>query len=103
VLKVHVNTPKHIQELEVYRYLAGADQTDHGRQFIRQVEDSFTLKSNAGEHEVFIMTPLGMSLKSLQDMQPNGTFQQILVVSVLNQVLVGLNFLHEADVIHTGQ
>lgn len=103
MLKVHIKTLKHNQELEVFRHLASANQTHSGRKVIRQLEDSFMLKSNAGENDVFVMIPLGMSLKTLQDIQPNRTFQQILVVSALNQVLVGPNFLHETDVIHTGK
>lgn len=49
------------------------------------------------------MTPLGMSLRILQEMQKNGIFQQNLVVSALDQILIGLNFLYEANVIHTGK
>jgi serine/threonine-protein kinase SRPK3 len=74
-----------------------------GREFVRGLEDSFKLKSRHGEHDVLVMTPLDMSLRTLQEMQKTGIFQQNLVVSALNQVLVGLNFLHEADVIHTGK
>lgn len=103
MLKVHVNTLKRNQELEVYRHLAGVSKEHSGREYIRQLEDSFKLKGPNGEHDVFVMTPLGMSLRTLQEMQKNGTFQQTLVVGALDQVLTGLNFLHEADVIHTGK
>jgi hypothetical protein len=103
VLKVHVNTLKHNQELEVYRYLAGVTNEHTGWEYIRRLKDSFTLKSYNGEHNVFIMTPLGISLRTLQEMQKNGIFQQTLVVGALKQVLTGLNFLHKADVIHTGK
>jgi serine/threonine-protein kinase SRPK3 len=103
VLKVHVNTLKHNQELEIYRHLAGITMEHSGRQYIRQLEDSFKLKSRNNEHDVFVMTPLGMSLRSLQEMQKDGILQQNLVVGALDQVLTGLNFLHEADVIHTGK
>lgn len=49
------------------------------------------------------MTPLGVSLKTLQGFQKTHTFQQVFVMCVLNQVLLGLDFLHEAEVIHTGK
>ena len=103
VLKVHVNNLKYNQELEVYRHLAGVTMEHSGRGHIRQLKDSFKLKSRTGEHDVSVMMPLGMSLRTLQDMQKNGIFQQTLVVGALDQVLTGLNFLHEADVIHTGK
>lgn len=102
VLKVHINTMKHNQELEVYRHLASVTKKHQGHKYIQQLKDSFKLKSRSGgEHDVFVMTPLGMSLRTLQGMQKNGIFQQTLIVSALDQVLIGLNFLHEADMIHT--
>ena len=102
-LKVYVNTLKHNQELRVYRHLAGITMEHSGRVYVRKLEDSFKLKGRNGEHDVIVMTPLGMSLKTLQKMQTNGIFQQTLVVSALDQILTGLNFLHEAHVIHTGK
>ena len=61
MLKVHVNTLKHNQELEVYRHLARVTMEHSGREHIRRLEDSFKLESRTGEHDVFVMTPLGMS------------------------------------------
>ncbi|PNY27627.1 SRSF protein kinase 3, partial [Tolypocladium capitatum] len=103
VLKVHINTLKHNQELKVYRHLAGINTEHPGREYVRRVEDSFKLKGPNGEHDVFVMMPLGMSLRTLQEMQKDDVLQQNLVVRALDQVLLGLNFLHEADVIHTGK
>ncbi|CEJ91859.1 Putative Protein kinase [[Torrubiella] hemipterigena] len=47
------------------------------------------------------MAPLGMSLKTFQEMQNDGVFPRELVAGSLDQVLLGLNLLHEASVIHT--
>lgn len=49
------------------------------------------------------MPPLGMSLRTLQELQQGNVFQQTLVTSALDQTLLGLNYLHDADVIHTGK
>lgn len=49
------------------------------------------------------MTALAMSLRAFQEMLREGVFQQTLVGHALSQVLLGLNFLHVADVIHTGE
>lgn len=102
VLKVHINTLKHNQELKVYRHLAAFTEEHSGREFVRQLEDSFTLDGPRGEHVVFVMVPLGMSLRTFQELQKEHVFQQSLVVSAIDQVLRGLDFLHQADVIHTG-
>ncbi|RDA82551.1 hypothetical protein CP532_0938 [Ophiocordyceps camponoti-leonardi (nom. inval.)] len=104
VLKVHIHTLKENQELKVYRHLASTASSldDHpGRQNVRQLKDSFKLQGPHGEHDVFILTPLGMSLMTFQGMQKGAVFQQVLVQKALDQVLLGLNFLHDADVIHT--
>ncbi len=105
MLKVHIHTLEHNQELEIFRHLAGITRKHNGRGHIRQLQDSFKLKGRrgGGEHDVFVMEPLGMSLQTLQEMQKNHVFQADLVANALDQILSGLNFLHEADVIHTGR
>ncbi|KAH9216811.1 kinase-like protein [Leptodontidium sp. 2 PMI_412] len=101
VLKVHVDTLERNRELEVYKHLAGVTIEHSGRLYVRRLEDSFKIKSYNGEHDCFVMTPLGMSLRTFQDMQPDRIFEQSLVKSALDQVLIGVDFLHDADVIHT--
>ncbi|KFH44240.1 Serine/threonine-protein kinase-like protein [Hapsidospora chrysogenum ATCC 11550] len=100
-LKVHTRTSQRNCELNVYRHLGGIDSEHPGQENVRRLHDSFTLKGPDGEHDVFVMTPLGMSLRTLQDMQENNAFQQDLVTTALDQVLLGLGYLHESDVIHT--
>ncbi|KAG7151020.1 Serine/threonine-protein kinase SRPK like [Verticillium longisporum] len=101
-LKVHINGLRSNQELKVYRHLADINGEDHpGQEYVRRLEDAFKLKGPDGEHDVFVMTPLGMSLRSLQEMQKDDVFQKNLVMSVLDQALLGLAFLHEANVVHT--
>lgn len=104
-LKVHINTMKHNQERVVYRHLASVtNMDDHpGRQHVRELHDSFTLTSQHGDHDVFVMTPLGVSLRTLQEMQSKRVFQKVLVTSSLDQVLLGLDYLHRAEVVHTGE
>ncbi|KAI1028157.1 hypothetical protein LB504_012448 [Fusarium proliferatum] len=72
-----------------------------GRQHVREVRVTFKVSGPYGEHEVFVMSPLGMSLRTLQELQQDNVFQQSLVTSALDQTLLGLNYLHDADVIHT--
>lgn len=84
--------------------MADIDGEEHpGQEHVRRLEDAFQLKGPNGEHDVFVMTPLGMSLRSLQEMQKDDIFQKNLVMSALDQVLLGLAFLHEANVVHTGK
>ncbi|KAK6211636.1 protein kinase [Colletotrichum tabaci] len=100
-LKVHVNTLTQNQELQVYRHLAGVTVEHSGRDFIRQLNDSFVLDGPHGKHDVFVMEPLGMSLRTLQEQQQNRVFSETLVTNALDQVLRGLDYLHDSNVIHT--
>ncbi|CCF33703.1 protein kinase [Colletotrichum higginsianum] len=101
-LKVHVDTLTQNQELQVYRHLAGVTVEHSGRDFIRQLNDSFVLDGPHGKHDVFVMEPLGMSLRTLQEQQQNRVFSETLVINALDQVLRGLDYLHDSNVIHTG-
>lgn len=49
----------------------------------------------------YVSVDLGMSLKTFQEIQKDGVFPQELVASALDQVLLCLNLLHKASVIHT--
>lgn len=102
MIKAHVNTLKHNQEFEVFKHLASITAEHSGRLHVRQLEDSFKMKSCNGEHDFFVLAPLGMSMRTLQELHEDGIFAQSVVEGALDQVLFGLNFLHEADVIHTG-
>ncbi|KAF5659973.1 serine threonine kinase [Fusarium circinatum] len=84
-----------------YQVVAKLGYEHAGRQHVREVRDTFKISGPQGEHEVFVMPPLGMSLRTLQELQKGNVFQQTLVKSALDQTLLGLNYLHDADVIHT--
>ncbi|KAH8719925.1 Serine/threonine-protein kinase SRPK [Beauveria bassiana] len=103
-LKVYINTMQHNQELLVYKHLANAPTntpTELGFQNVRQSHESFQIDGPAGKHDVLVMKPLGMSLRSFQDMQQTGFFPRETVAGAMGQVFLGMNLLLEADVIHT--
>ncbi|TGJ77120.1 hypothetical protein E0Z10_g10760 [Xylaria hypoxylon] len=103
-LKVHINTMTHNQELVVYRHLASIPgDENNGQQYVRQLETSFKLNGPHGNHDVFVMTPLKMSLQSLLGARKGQKFYKDFVKAALNQVLIGLLYLHDVDVTHTGQ
>ncbi|OAR01715.1 hypothetical protein LLEC1_03256 [Akanthomyces lecanii] len=103
VLKVYINSLKHNQELCVCNHLASAPSntpTELGFENIRQSHECFQISGPAGKHDVLVMTPLGMSLKAFQDMQKEGVFPREFVAGALDQVLLGLSLLHEANLFY---
>lgn len=106
VFKVYINTLKHNQELKVYKHLASVTpdlREEPGGEHVRQMKDVFQLKGPNGIHDVLIMKPLGMSLRTFQEMQTENVFKRDFVSAALGQVLLGLHFIHEANVVHTGK
>ena len=102
MLKVHINTLKDNHELEVYRHLARANVDHPGEGNTRRLTDTFKLQGPHGVHDVFVMSPMGMSLRTFQEMQPDQVFQQPLVGSGISQVVLGLGYFYEVGIVHTG-
>ncbi|CZS81186.1 unnamed protein product [Fusarium graminearum] len=101
VLKVHISTLKHNQELLVSKHLSDVNFDHAGKKHVRQFQQTFKLNGPPGEHDVFVMRPLGISLRTLQELQKDKVFQKDLVIGALDQTLLGLDYLHDSNVIHT--
>ncbi|KAI1421743.1 kinase-like protein [Xylaria sp. FL1777] len=103
-VKVHINTLKHNQELEIYRHLANtpcAVEFVKAKENIRQLTESFKLKGPHGDHDVFVMTPLALSLSHFLGLRQGQPFHSDFVKRALSQVLYGLIYLHDMNVVHT--
>lgn len=98
-----MNTLEENNEKRIYSHLSGFAPDYPGRQHTRQLGESFELQGPHGKHDVFVMEALGMSLRTLQEQQKPQVFAKDLVVSALDQVMRGVLFLHEVDVVHTGE
>ncbi|KAG5998485.1 hypothetical protein E4U52_008076 [Claviceps spartinae] len=102
VLKVHVTHVPHLRELKVLQYLKSIQSEHYGREQIRLIEDHFTIQGSCGSHIVFVLPPLGVSVKLLQELQSGGVYKEGVAVSAIQQTILALDFLHhEASVIHT--
>ncbi|KAL5901563.1 hypothetical protein ACKVWC_001354 [Pyricularia oryzae] len=105
VLKVYIrhHSIGHNLELECFRHIQGIEQkTDHpGRRYIRFPEDHFTIQGQDGAHEVFVLRPLGLSVRAMQSYIPSGVFPELNAVLVTKAVVAALEFLHlDANLIH---
>ncbi|KAJ4309039.1 hypothetical protein N0V84_011736 [Fusarium piperis] len=104
VLKVHVNYISQNRELHVLQHFEAIKSEHPGRRRIRMLDDHFVIQGPHGNHVAFVLSPLGVSVKLLQDLQPGGIYDEETTVSAVQQALIALDFLHcEAGVIHTGR
>lgn len=105
-LKMHTNEIHHHRELQIYELLKSLalEQSDHGgKEHLRELYDFFKVDGPHGTHDVFILQPLGTSIRNLQLAMPDGILDQEIAQQVLVQILPTIHFLHtEANVIHTG-
>ncbi|KAL1848322.1 hypothetical protein Daus18300_013648 [Diaporthe australafricana] len=104
-LKIHINTLQQNRELQIYQHLKNPalEQSEHGgKEHLRELYDSFRVKGPYGTHDVFILRPLGTSIRDLQKVMPDGVFDVDIVPEILLQILPTVHFLHtEANITHT--
>ncbi|KAG5974773.1 hypothetical protein E4U58_002595 [Claviceps cyperi] len=102
VLKVHVTHVPHLRELEVLQYLKSLQSEQFGCKQIRLIEDHLTIQGSHGSHIVFVLPPLGVSVKLLQELQPRGVYEEYHAVSAIERTVLALDFLHhEASMLMT--
>lgn len=105
-LKIHINTLQHNRELRIYQHLKSPalENSEHGgKEHLRELYDFFRVQGPHGTHDVFVLRPLGTSIRDLQKVMPDGVFDNEIVPEILLQILPTIHFLHtEANVTHTG-
>lgn len=103
-LKIYVFSSKPNDEIEIYHYLNSfGSETDHvGKNAYRKLFDSFELTGPHGAHTCLVQQPLGLSLEQMLDLRNTRTLTIDHLKPPLRQILIGLDFLHSAGVVHTG-
>lgn len=89
-------------ELSVSRYLKSIREEHPGKDLLRVTVDDFQLHGLSRNHQCLLFTPLGLTFTRLRDRFPQKSLPKQLVQHSLQILLVGLDFLHQAGVVHTG-
>lgn len=74
-----------------------------GLERIRVALDDFEIEGPSGPHQCLVYTPLGMNFTEFRNRIPNQAFPADLLQQSLLMILLGLDLLHQAGVVHTGQ
>lgn len=90
-------------ELSVSRYLKSIEADHPGKGFLRLAVDDFQLPGPNGDHQCLLFTPLGLNYTKLRSLFPENCIPKHLVQYSLQILLVGLDFIHQTGVVHTGQ
>ncbi len=102
-LKVYINSSKAHRELAIYKYINRLKLEHGGRDHVRKLLDSFDIEGPYGTHICLVHQPLGISFDELRELTPDGVFGVDLIRQTIRHILAGLQFLHEVEVIHTGE
>jgi hypothetical protein len=90
-------------ELAVSRHLESIDAGEHpGKQLLSLVLDEFEITGPHGTHQCLVLEPLGMSFTNLRTHFDENGVTKALLQQTIQMVLLGLDFLHQAGVVHTG-
>ena len=91
-------------EAAISDYLTPIDAAGHpGKDLLRLVLDHFQVAGPGGTHHCLLFEPLGISLTEYRNRFPRKRLPENLLQHVLRLILVGLDFLHQAGVVHTGE
>jgi hypothetical protein len=103
-LKVYINSSKFHRELPIYEELNSLQREHEGRNYIREMYDSFEMRGPHGKHICLVHQPLGISLNELKNLTSDGVFEADLIRQSMRCILTGIQFLHkELRIIHTGK
>lgn len=89
-------------EVVISKYLKSVDAEYPGKQLLRLVLDDFQITGPHGTHQCLIFNPLGISFSKFRTFFPEKGLNEELLQQTLQLVLLGLDFLHQAGVVHTG-
>ncbi|KAE9410702.1 kinase-like protein [Gymnopus androsaceus JB14] len=89
-------------EIKLLSRVASFSPTHPGRQYIVSFLDSFSHVSPEASHICIVFEPLGENLLALIERNKKKGVPRALVKLIANQVLLGLQYLHdECDLVHT--
>lgn len=90
-------------EIAVSSHIRALDTEHYGKSLLRVVEDHFEIDGPHGKHQCLLFQPLGLNFTQYRNLFPNKCLDKTLVQQALQLVLIGLDFLHTAGVVHTGK
>ncbi|KAH7308508.1 protein kinase [Stachybotrys elegans] len=88
-------------EVTISRHIQSID-TDHpGKQCIRLILDEFRINGPQGSHQCLVFAPLGLTYTQFRNLFPGHGLNEDLLQQTLLMILLGLDLLHQAGVVHT--
>lgn len=100
---MHVRTRRQPSEVEISKYLKASHGIHDGEKYVRLVIDSFEVMGPYGTHPCLLYQPAGIDISDYMHCLEGDSLPEDLLRPTLRFVLIALDYLHEAEVIHTGK
>ncbi|GFF88416.1 kinase-like domain-containing protein [Aspergillus lentulus] len=101
VLKVHVRTRKQPPEVQISKHLRASKEFHGGEKYVRLVLDSFEVPGPYGVHPCLLYEPAGIDIRDYIHCLEGDALPEDLLRPTLRFILIALDYLHQANVIHT--
>ncbi|RJE24407.1 STYKc [Aspergillus sclerotialis] len=92
---------RRIPEIEISKHLKTFPSGHVGEKYVRLVVDSFVITGPHGVHPCLLYQPAGADIRDYMHSLEGDTLPENLLRPTLRFVLVALDYLHKASVIHT--
>jgi hypothetical protein len=102
ILKACTCDEETTQESAISQHINSVEADHPGKQRLRVALDEFDLDHNTQKHHCLAFTPLGLTYTQFRNVFPSRTLNKDLLKQSLLMILLGLDFLHQAGVVHTG-
>ncbi|GIK01780.1 hypothetical protein Aspvir_005821 [Aspergillus viridinutans] len=101
VLKVHVRTRQQLPEVQISKHLKAIKEFHGGEKYVRLVLDSFEVPGPYGVHPCLLYEPAGIDIRDYIHCLEGDALPEDLLRPTLRFILIALDYLHQANVIHT--
>ncbi|TQN69453.1 Serine/threonine-protein kinase SRPK, partial [Colletotrichum shisoi] len=101
-LKVCITGQDSSNEAAVSRRIQSIDAEHPGKARLRVALDSFQVAGPHGSHRCMVFAPLGLTYTTFRNLFPHNALNKDILQQSLLMILLGLDFLHQAGIVHTG-
>ncbi|KNG88827.1 protein kinase domain protein [Aspergillus nomiae NRRL 13137] len=101
VMKVHVRTKRQLPEVVISKHLQAMQSTHGGEQYVRLILDTFEILGPYGVHPCLLYKPASIDIRDYMHCLEGDSLPENLLRPALRFVLIALDYLHQANIIHT--
>jgi hypothetical protein len=102
VLKIHVRSQRPLPEVEILKHLSALPQEHPGKKHVRLPLEVFEVTGPHGVHPCLLYAPSGVDIRDFMSCLEDDALPEALLRPTIRYVLLALDYLHGANIIHTG-